>query len=630
MRNDELNTEQQLAVDYKTGPLLVLAGAGSGKTKVLVHRVASIIENQGISARKIALLTFTNKAAEETRKRIAKLIGDGDTNLGFVGTFHSFCVKLLREHGEAIGIPRNFVIFDSEDSESLMKDVIKEMKLDTSEVNPKMFLSIIGKAKNDLATPSSLLEDKNSYFYKNLVTAWNKYQEKLKKNKALDFDDLLVKSVELLRMDSLREEVNQRLQWILVDEYQDTNKAQFELTKYLAGELKNLTVVGDSSQAIYSFRGADFRNLLLLEEQYPDIHKINLPRNYRSTQKILDGAYSVVHNNTSHPTIRLLANNDEGEKIRLIENEDEKQEARRVVSEANTQSVFSEVAILYRVNSLSRALEEELVKRNIAYRLVGGTRFYGRAEVKDLICYLRLMVNRDEEVSKKRAEKIGKRRLVKFFEWLDSKGPHAVEANAGETLNEIMNTVDFLARYDERDPDDASRIENINELLAVASQYENVEVFLESAALAESEARKTQSGAKITLMTIHAAKGLEFDAVYIIGLEEGLFPHSRSIALGSKEEIEEERRLMYVAMTRAKTKLTLSLARSRLVFGGRMRSIPSRFLSEISADLLDKKDTEETKIFPQKIENISKERRIVADWEVELATKDDFADVDSW
>lgn len=630
MINDELNSEQQQAVEYKTGPLLVMAGAGSGKTKVLVHRVASIIENQNVSARKIALLTFTNKAAEEMRKRIAKLIGDGDTNLGFVGTFHSFCVKLLREHGEAIGIPRNFVIFDSEDSESLMKDVIKEMKLDTSEINPKMFLSIIGKAKNDLATPSSLLEDKNNYFYKNLVIAWNKYQEKLKKNRALDFDDLLVKSVELLRIDSLREEVNRRLEWILVDEYQDTNKAQFELTKHLAGDLKNLTVVGDSSQAIYSFRGADFRNLLLLEDEYPDIHKINLPRNYRSTQKILDGAYSVVHNNTSHPTIRLLANNEDGERIRLIQSEDEKQEARRVVSEANIQSTFSEVAILYRVNSLSRALEEELVKRNIAYRLVGGTRFYGRAEVKDLICYLRLVVNRDEEVSKKRAEKIGKRRLVKFFEWLDSKGPQAVEINAGETLNEVMNTVDFLARYDERDPDDASRIENINELLAVASQYENVEAFLESAALAESEARKTQSGAKITLMTIHAAKGLEFESVYIIGLEEGLFPHSRSIALGSKEEIEEERRLMYVAMTRAKTKLTLSLAKSRLVFGGRIRSIPSRFLSEISADLLDKKDTEETRTFPQKTESISKERRIVADWEMDLATKDDFADVDSW
>lgn len=630
MRNDELNTEQQLAVDYKTGPLLVLAGAGSGKTKVLVHRVANIIESQGVSARKIALLTFTNKAAEEMRKRIAKLIGDGDTYLGFVGTFHSFCVKLLREHGEAIGIPRNFVIFDSEDSESLMKDVIKEMKLDTSEINPKMFLSIIGKAKNDLATPSSLLEDKNNYFYKNLVIAWNKYQEKLKKNKALDFDDLLVKSVELLRMDSLREEVNRRLEWILVDEYQDTNKAQFELTKHLAGDLKNLTVVGDSSQAIYSFRGADFRNLLLLEEQYPDIHKINLPRNYRSTQKILDGAYSVVHNNTSHPTIRLMANNEEGERIRLIQSEDEKQEARRVVAEANIQSAFSEVAILYRVNSLSRALEEELVKRNIAYRLVGGTRFYGRAEVKDLICYLRLMVNRDEEVSKKRAEKIGKRRLGKFFEWLDSKGPEAVEANAGEVLNEIMNTIDFLARYDERDPDDASRIENINELLAVASQYENVEAFLESAALAESEAKKSQGNAKITLMTIHAAKGLEFESVIIIGLEEGLFPHSRSITLGSKEEIEEERRLMYVAMTRAKTKLTLSFARSRLIFGGRMRSIPSRFLSEITPDLLDKKETEEARVYPQKTEHNNKERRIVADWEVELVTKDDFAEIDNW
>lgn len=627
---DELNTEQQQAVEYGTGPLLVLAGAGSGKTKVLVHRVVHIIESQNVTAKKIALLTFTNKAAEEMKKRIGKLIGEANISLGFVGTFHSFCVKLLREFGEAIGIPRNFVIFDSEDSESLMKDVIKEMKLDTSEVNSKMFLSIIGKAKNDLATPSTILEEKNNFFYKNLVIAWNKYQEKLKRNKALDFDDLLIKSVELFRNDNLREEINQRLEWILVDEYQDTNKAQFELTKYLAGEKKNLTVVGDSSQAIYSFRGADFRNLLLLEDEFPSMHKINLPRNYRSTQKILDSAYSVVKNNTSHPTIRLIANNEDGEKVRLIQSEDEKQEAKRVVSEASIQSAFSEVAILYRANSLSRALEEELVKRNIAYRLVGGTRFYSRAEVKDLICYLRLIINRDEEVSKKRAEKIGKRRLAKFIEWLNSKGPSAGETNAGETLNEIMNTVDFLNRYDDRDQEDLSRIENINELLAVASQYSNVESFLESAALAESEAKKTQGSAKITLMTIHAAKGLEFGSVFIIGLEEGLFPHSRSIALGSKEEIEEERRLMYVAMTRAKTKLVLSFARSRLIFGGRMRSIPSRFLSEIAPDLLDKKDTEETRDSPRKTISEIKERRIVADWEIDLATKDDFADIDSW
>ncbi|OGD82857.1 hypothetical protein A2572_02030 [Candidatus Collierbacteria bacterium RIFOXYD1_FULL_40_9] len=630
MRIDELNTEQQQAVDYKTGPLLVLAGAGSGKTKVLVHRVVSIIENQKVSPNKIALLTFTNKAAEEMKKRIGKLLGVVNENLGFVGTFHSFCVKLLREYGEILGIPRNFVVFDSEDSEVVMKEVIKEMKLDTSEINPRMFLSLIGKAKNDLTTPALLVEEKNNYFYKNLVMAWSKYQEKLKRNRALDFDDLLVKSVELFKMPTVSEEINKKLEWILVDEYQDTNKAQFELTKYLAGEKKNLTVVGDSSQAIYSFRGADFRNLLLLEEQYPEIYKINLPKNYRSTQNILDGAYGVVSNNTSHPTIRLIATNDEGEKIRLIESEDEKQEAKRVVFEANIQSAFSEVAILYRVNSLSRALEEELVRRSIPYKLVGGVRFYGRAEIKDLISYLRLMINKEEEVSKKRAEKIGKRRLVKFFDWLNSKNPAIVDSNVGETLNEIMNEVDFLSRYDDRDQEDQSRIENINELLAVASLYSSVESFLESAALAESEAKKAQSSAKITLMTVHAAKGLEFGAVYIVGLEEGLFPHSRSIALGSKEEIEEERRLMYVAMTRAKTKLTLSFARSRLIFGGRMRSIPSRFLSEISPTVLDKKWTEETGDITAKAVSKEKVRRIVSDWEIDLVTKDDFADIDGW
>ena len=625
----DLNEQQTKAVEFGSGPLLIMAGAGSGKTKVLVHRVARLVESEAAKPNEIALLTFTNKAAEEMKQRIKLVIGK-DVEIGFVGTYHSFCVKLLREYGEQLGVPRNFIIYDSEDSDSIMKDVIKEMKLDSSEINPKMFLSVISKAKNDLTTPEILLEEKGNYFYKNLVLAWKKYQDRLKRNKALDFDDLLVKSVDLLKNQVIRKEINNRLQWILVDEYQDTNKAQFQLTKYLAGEKKNITAVGDSSQAIYSFRGADFRNLLLLEDEYPEIQRIDLPKNYRSTQIILDGAYSVLSNNTTHPTIKLVANNEEGEKIRLIQSEDEKKEARRVVSEAAERSLFGEVAILYRVNSLSRALEEELVRSSVSYKLVGGTRFYARAEIKDLLSYLRLVINIEEEVSLKRAEKIGKRRLVKFFEWLASKGPSVSNTNAGECLSEIINTVDYLSKFDERDPDEVNRLENINELLAVSSQYQTIDSFLESAALAESEARKNQNNAKITLMTIHAAKGLEFDSVFIVGLEEGLFPHSRSITLGSKEEIEEERRLMYVAMTRAKKKLSLSYARSRLIFGGRMTTIPSRFLSEISPSLLDKDYGDQKEQTSRSNANRITERRIVEDWEIERETKNDFADIDNW
>lgn len=624
-----LNEQQLAAVNFGEGPLLVLAGAGSGKTKVLVHRVAKIIEEKKADPTEIVLLTFTNKAAEEMKQRIKVIVGS-QAEIGFVGNFHSFCVKLLREYGKVLGIPRNFVIFDSEDCEALMKEIIKEMRLDPSEVNPKMFLSIISKAKNDLTSPEILRQEKSNYFYKNLTDAWMKYQDRMRRNKALDFDDLLVKCVDLLRNQDVKKELNEKFRWILVDEYQDTNRAQFELTKSLAGEKKNLTVVGDSSQAIYSFRGADFRNLLLLEEEYPNIHKIDLPRNYRSTQKILDGAYSVVSNNTTHPTIRLMANGEDGEKIKLIESEDERQEAKRVVNEAMIKSAFGEVAILYRANSLSRALEEELIRRGTPYKLIGGTRFYSRAEIKDLIAYLRITINKEEEVSLKRVEKIGKRRLAKFFDWLGSKDLDNIKINAGEVLSEIIDSVDFLGRYDERDTEDASRLENINELLAVASLHPSVESFLQSAALAESEAKKAQGEAKITLMTIHAAKGLEFDAVIIIGLEEGLFPHSRSISLGTKEEIEEERRLMYVAMTRAKTKLTLSFARSRLVFGGRMRSIPSRFLSEITPNLLEKSGEIETFESPRTKNRETNNRRIVEDWEIERETKADFADIDNW
>lgn len=632
MKNEELNTQQNEAVCFGEGPLLVLAGAGSGKTKVLTHRVGELI-NRGVDPSEIVLLTFTNKAAEEMKKRIAKM-GIKKISLGFAGTFHTFGVHILREFGERVGVPSNFSIFDSDDSERLMKMVIEESGLSVKENKPGMFLGVIGKMKNDLVTWRELEKTTNNYFLKQVSKIWAKYDERLRKNRALDFDDLLTKTVEVLEKAEVGEMINERYKWILVDEYQDTNKAQFSITKILSRKNGNITAVGDASQAIYSFRGADFRNLLLLQSEFPNLTTISLPKNYRSTQHILDSAYGVIHNNTSHPTIKLISTQEEGEKVDMFVCEDEKHEARKIVTEAEKYAnMGQESAILYRTNAQSRAFEDELVRRDIGYKLVGGVRFYGRAEIKDLIAYLRLTLNPEEEVARKRVEHIGKRKYEKYEIWRMKKGESIQSANPAEVLKEVVEEVKYLEKYDEEDDGDVDRLENINELLAVASQFQSIEKFLESTALAESEAKKTNSEAKITLMTIHAAKGLEFEVVFLTGLEEGLFPHTRSIMSGSKDEIEEERRLMYVAMTRARTRLFLSWSRSRMVYGGRKPSIPSRFLSEIPEDNVRKISPEtwvEKRVDREIDYGTQEKRRIVQDWEVEKETRDDFVDIDNW
>ncbi|TRZ49040.1 ATP-dependent DNA helicase PcrA, partial [bacterium] len=633
----ELNKEQKEAVIYGKGPLLILAGAGSGKTRVLTYRTAYLIQKMKIDPRKIALLTFTNKAAEEMKQRIKKL-GEKTGELGFAGTFHTFCAKLLREYGINAGVNPNYVIFDSDDSEATMKKVLKEMEIDPKEYKPVMFLSIISRMKNDLVSMAEAEATAKDYFRRTVVKVWKAYQDKLKKNNAVDFDDLLVKAVALLKINRIREEINERLEWILVDEYQDTNRAQFELTKQLAGSKQNITAVGDAAQAIYSFRGADYRNLVLFETEYPKAALVSLPMNYRSTQNILDTAYGVISHNTTHPTLHLETAVGAGEMVDFFEAVDERDEARYIVEQGR--KIAEEngaVAVLYRTNAQSRAFEDELMRRDIPYKLVGGLRFYNRAEIKDLVAYLRIVQNSEEEIAKARIEKMGKRRAEVFYQWLGRLSPDRKQDNPGQLLEEIINTVGFLERYDERDEDDVARIENINELLAVASEFKTVEKFLESAALSESEIRQHRSNAKITLMTAHAAKGLEFDNVFVVGLEEGLFPHSRSMLSGEKEEIEEERRLMYVAMTRAKKKLTLCFARHRLVFGGRHSSIPSRFLSEIPEKLLKKiggvREVErKTVCLPIGMAKIAvstdefgeKKRIIVQDWEIEVETKADF------
>jgi DNA helicase II / ATP-dependent DNA helicase PcrA len=631
-----LNKEQKEAVTYGAGPLLILAGAGSGKTRVLTYRTAYLIKVKKVAPESIALLTFTNKAAEEMRERVIKLGGKTNT-LGFAGTFHTFSAKLLREFGSIVDVNPNYVIFDSDDSEAAMKKVLKELEIDPKEYKPAMFLSIIGKMKNDLVSIAEAEATAGDYFRRIVIKVWKAYQNKLKKNNAVDFDDLLVKSVTLLKIDRVREEVNERLQWILVDEYQDTNKAQFEITRHLVGKNQNITAVGDVAQAIYSFRGADYRNLVLFETEYPKAAVVSLPTNYRSTQNILDTAYGVISHNTTHPTLHLETTVGTGEMVDFFEAVDERDEAKYIVKQARKLSVEGELAaILYRTNAQSRALEDELMRRDIPYKLVGGLRFYNRAEIKDLVAYLRILNNPEEEISRGRIEKLGKRRAEIFYKWLESKSEEQKLGNPGRLLEEIINNVEFLERFDERDEEDVARIENINELLAVASDFKNVEKFLESAALSESEIKQHKSNAKIILMTVHAAKGLEFENVFVVGLEEGLFPHSRSLLSGEKEEIEEERRLLYVAMTRAKKRLTLSWARSRLVFGGHHSAYPSRFLVEIPEKLLKKigRISEVERTIAKSALSVDefgeKKRIIVQDWEIAEATKDDFAEIDNW
>jgi len=635
VEDNYLNEEQIKAVTHEKGPLLVLAGAGSGKTRVLIHRATWLIKERGVKPENIALLTFTNKAAGEMTERIKK-IDSKRIELGFSGTFHTFCARLLREYGVNIGISPGYVILDSDDSESVMKEVVKQLDLDPKQYKPKVFLAIISRMKNDLVTLKEAENTAKEYFYRQVAKAWRSYQEKLVKNNALDFDDLLVKAVDILRIDRIREVINQKLQWILVDEYQDTNKAQFELTKLLAGERRNIMAVGDVAQAIYSFRGADYKNLKLLEQAYPELKTVGLPKNYRSTQFILDAAYGVVKNNTNHPTMRLSATREAGEKVNLYEALDERDEAKYVVVRSKILSdLGQEVVVLYRTNAQSRAFEDELLKRDIPYKLVGGLRFYNRAEVKDLIAYLRLIHNPLEEISRNRIEKIGKRKASVFETWAEKLPDDRRGKEPAKLLEEIINVTNYLDKYDERDEDDAARIENINELLAVASEYATLVDFLTGAALAESDIKQHRSNAKISLMTVHAAKGLEFENVFVVGLEEGLFPHSRSGVLENKEDLEEERRLMYVAMTRAKENLTLSWARSRLSYGGRHQSIPSRFLAEIPEELLKKigmvnvfeKEMKRKELFDEFGE---KKRIIVPDWEVAEETKGDFEDIDNW
>ncbi len=605
-----LNPQQIEAVKHFAGPALVVAGPGSGKTRVLTHRIAYLINEHGVEQTKILCVTFTNKAAGEIQERIARLLGKTN-KLSWSGTFHSICSRILRKDGFHLGIPFSYVIYDRDDSISLVKKVIKDFGMDSKQVKAAAILGMISSAKSELVNPETYEKFAQGYFQRSAAKIYYEYDKRLRESNALDFDDLLFSVVKLFKKEpGVLEKYQTMFEYILVDEYQDTNHAQYILTKLLAEKNKNLYVVGDMSQAIYSFRGADYRNILNFEKDYPEAAIYNLEKNYRSTQNILDAAKNVIKNNTSHINLDLWTENGEGEKIISYLGATDLDEslfvAENIVKMHNEKNTYSDIAVLYRTNAQSRNLEEHLIKNNIPYKIVGGLRFYSRKEVKDIIAYLRVVHNPKDASSWERIINVPPRKIgQKSIEIISRNGWDIEEIKEKTKLQidrwfgdrEVLSTLElmdvilddtkYLQWLDDGTDEGKSRVENIKELRTVAQQFVNLEEFLENVALIESSNRANPDQYdSVTLMTVHASKGLEFPIVFIVGMEEGLFPHMNSIM--EKEQIEEERRLCYVAITRAKTQVYLTRTQSRLYFGSRQSNLPSRFLLEIPESLISR------------------------------------------
>jgi len=591
-----LNKQQKEAVTYTGGPLLVLAGAGSGKTKVLTNRVAYFISKGIIKPENALLLTFTNKAAGEMKDRIFELTkGDSPTT----GTFHSFCAKILRIEGENIGIPKNFIIYDEQDQKETVKEIMEKINISTDEFNPSSILNGISEAKNQMISPSEYVNFVKSEWQDVAAKVYLEYEKNLKKIGALDFDDLLIKNVILFKeVPEILNKWQQKLTHIFVDEWQDTNKIQYVLTKLLTGNSNNITAVGDASQSIYSWRGADYRNINYLMRDYPNIKIVNLEQNYRSTQNILEAANLVISKNTSHPVLKLWTEKKPGEKIKLYSAKNGFNEADFVVDEvqlliSNRQTLitYNDIAVLYRTNAQSRVLEEAFLHAGIPYILVGGVKFYSRKEIKDVLAFIRYLVNPRDSVSKNRIKKIGIRRFEKI-ETFRKESKDLAELTTLDILDIVIQKTDYLALFQKETEENLARLENLKELRSVATEFPNVNEFLENVALVEASqdsnkhvTANTQQKNCVTLMTLHAAKGLEFPIIFIVGMEEGFFPHSRSIM--DSNQLEEERRLAYVGITRAKETLYLTYATSRLYFGERISNPPSRFISDIPENLIE-------------------------------------------
>ncbi len=599
---NDLNTPQQEAALHVDGPVLILAGAGSGKTRVLTYRVAHLIIDYAIPPESILMLTFTNKAAAAMKERIQKLLVKNhepstmNYPLPFAGTFHSLCVRILRADGSALGIDPNFAIYDEQDALDCVKEIMTKLDISQKNYAPRAVLHTISEAKNELISAIEYPQFARGNFQEAVAQIYLAYQKMLQQNSALDFDDLLIKTVELFKKNKeILGKYQERFQYIVVDEYQDTNKAQYSITKLLAARYRNICVVGDASQSIYKWRGADFRNITNFKKDYPDAKEYHLEQNYRSTQTILDAAHAVISKNTSHQVLELWTDNPRGEKITLYEARTEHDESSFLVQtilKANRS--FSDFAVLYRTNAQSRVLEEAFLHAAIPYILVGGTRFYDRKEIKDVLGYLRVIANPKDSVSIKRIEKLGKGRYKKFMELVQSypeQTQQLSERTTLELLDKVLDSTGYLSLYDVNVEEDASRLENIKELRSVATEFPKIRDFLETVALVEQEYEpknkkiRDEKRDAVTLMTLHAAKGLEFPIVTIIGMEEGLFPHSRSLM--DREELEEERRLCYVGITRAKEKLYLTYANRRLFFGTRTQNMVSRFLSNIPQTALE-------------------------------------------
>lgn len=593
---ENLNPVQKQAVTATEGPCLILAGAGSGKTKVLTHRVAYLIQEKGVPPESILCITFTNKAAHEMRERIRKLIrNEQPTNEPLMGTFHSFCAKILRKEGKALGLPPSFLIYDENDALDAVKEAMKNLSLSPQKNSPSSIRNTISSAKNEMISSLEYINYARGYFQETVAKVFLEYQKILEKNQAVDFDDLLLLTVKLFQnYPEILTKYQIQFRYILIDEYQDTNAVQYLLSKLLSQRNKNICVVGDASQSIYAFRGADFRNITNFQKDFPQARVFNLEQNYRSTQTILDSAYAIISKNKSHPVLKLWTSNGKGGKIQICEMKNEVEEALFVASTIQKLNLpLSAFAVLYRTNAQSRVLEEVFLKSGLPYVLFGGIRFYERKEIKDILACLRLVANPNDSLSKTRVEKIGKGRSAKFHALEEELKPNLANFTTIQIMDKILEATDYLNYLDDGTEIGKSKIENVKELKSVAEQFPDLTQFLEQVALVESEyssdekAKKSLPAARqaVTLTTLHQAKGLEWPVVFMVGMEEGLFPHSRCFL--DPNEMEEERRLCYVGITRAKQNLFLTYTRQRLYFGARTSNLVSRFITDIPENLVE-------------------------------------------
>lgn len=625
-----LNPEQKRAVETTEGPLLIQAGAGSGKTKTLTHRIAYLIATHKAQPTNILAVTFTNKAAKEMRERVAKLLDQEPENrafMPFMGTFHAMSVRLLRQDGEAIGIPRSFVIFDESDRQAAIKQISKQLHIDEKSFPARVIASQISSAKNDLIGPAEYAGLAASPAQKAAAQVYPLYQKALKVAMALDFDDLIARTVSMLETQpEIRQKWQAQFKYIMIDEYQDTNAAQYKLIKLLTNQAKNIAVVGDDWQSIYSWRGADFRNILNFEKDYKDCAVIKLEQNYRSTKHILDAAHAIITKNQQRSDKQLWTDAGQGMPVRILPLANERAEGEALVRRIRDGvdrgiRTYNDYAVLYRTNAQSRSVEETLIHYGIPYKIVGGTRFYDRKEIKDLLAYIRLIYQPEDRVSFERivnvpARGVGAKSLQTFFAWqaeqavslsqalgriaeipglvpkarnslaelgdmLTALGGIIEETTPAGLIDSLLRRINYLQFLDDGTAQGESRQENVKELLSVAQEYQDVGLdgFLEEVALISDLDQADLKSNAVTLMTLHAAKGLEFPVVFMIGMEETIFPHSR--ALYDQSEMEEERRLCYVGMTRAREELYLTYASARLLYGGIQHNPPSRFLSEI-------------------------------------------------